>query len=60
MLVVSDSEIIEVRKRECVRVTRMRSVSFFASMSHVDGSELASMNLDLKMWSGCRGYVILT
>lgn len=59
-MVVSDSEIMVVRKRVCVRITRMRSVGFFASMSHVDGSGLSSVNFDLKSWSGCRGYAILT
>lgn len=59
-MVVSDSEIMVVRKRVGVRITRMRSVGFFASMSHVDGSGLSSVNFDLKSWSGCRGYAILT
>jgi hypothetical protein len=62
MLVIDKSEIMEVKawERECVRIlTQMQSVSFFASMSHIDGSGLTSMNLDLKMWSECRGYAIL-
>lgn len=44
-MVVSDSEIMVVRKRVCVRITRMRSVGFFASMSHVDGSGLSSVRV---------------